>query len=160
MALPFRLRSPLLWIALGTLLGLSACEMHADDGTWSGAVSSPDTAPPGYDCTANVDITHTDSIISINTLDTYCGSDSLHWTPPPFTRDGFTLYIGNMPIGQIDAYDTVHVEIPNPYDTAQYPHHADRLDLTWVLDGPDLNFTLTEWYGTVSHTMNVTLNRR
>ena len=160
MKLPFRFRSTRTLIALTALFGLTACDIYPDSGKWGGDLTvHDDITQQSYTCSADVDISHTESVISLNSFDTYCGPDSLHWAPSALNRRGSSLYLGDQQVGEIYSDGSVHVEIDNPYFNAQYPRNADRLDLTWSRMGDDLQFTLTEWYGNEARTMESSLVR-
>jgi len=160
MQLPFRFRSTRTFIALGALLGLTACDLYPDTGKWGGDLTVNDAVlSQTYTCAADADITHTETVISLNSLDVYCGSASMHWAPSALTRRGTGLFLGDNQVGQIYGDGTVQIEIPDPYENVQYPRHPDKIDITWTRMGEDLQFTLTEWYGPNARSMEASLLR-
>ncbi|MGZ3652445.1 MAG: hypothetical protein ACXWR1_21730 [Bdellovibrionota bacterium] len=145
MKFPFRLRSPRIAISLVCLFALTACDIYPDSGKWAGDVSVHDDLwTQHYSCSLDVDITHTDEVVSLNSFDSFCGDGTLHWAPPALNRHGDSLYLGDQEVGAVEADGTIHIQFDNPYFTAQYPHQVDQVIVTWTRVGEDLVVDVTE----------------
>jgi hypothetical protein len=141
-----RLRSSRYAFGLATLLALTACELAPDSGKWGGEVTVHDaTWTERYTCSLSVDITHANEVVSLNSVDSFCGERSLHWSPGALSRHGLELWKDGQLVGAIDPDGTVHYEIKDPANTDHYPNHVDRVFVTWTRLGDSLQFRLSEW---------------
>jgi hypothetical protein len=142
-----RLRSSRIAVALACLFALTACDLYPDSGKWAGDFTVHDEAwNDRYTCSADVDITHTNDVVSLNAIDSYCGSRSLHWSPSALNRRGMSLYRDDQKVGDVYPDGTVRIELTDPYYTDHYPNRAQRIVITWTRLGDDLQFSLTEYY--------------
>jgi|GEM_PF-1671208 len=146
MRIPVRLRSSKsIAVFLLTLFALSSCDVYPESGKWSGDTSVIDErSHESYRCPLSVDLTRTSEVVMIRSLDLFCGSRSLHWSPDAYTRRGSELFKDGQKVGDVYADGTVRLELRDPYFSDRYPNRVNKLVVTWSRMGDALHFSLRE----------------
>lgn len=81
-----------------------AADLYPEAGRWAG------------------DMSVTDDRVTIQSLDFYCGSRSVRWSPGAFARSSTSLFRNGQRIGTVHADGTVKLELWDPSFHDRYPN--------------------------------------
>lgn len=162
MRIPIRLRSSKsISLFLFSLFALTSCDLYPENGKWAGDLGVTDERSNAtYRCPFEVHLTRTSESVSITSVDLYCGSRSVHWSPSAYVRSGTGLFKNGEKVGEIYPDGTVKLEIWDPSFLDHYPNRVSRLEITWSRIGDSLHFSLREHLEGNKRTMEGSLKRK
>lgn len=133
-------------VAVFLIATLQGCIYYPENRKWTGElVTYDDSWSVRFRCSVDVEIAQTEYLVSLEDLNTFCGSNSMYWSPGTFRRSGSELWRGAEQVGHAFSDGSASLRLFHPAEKFGFPHDSDRVEVSWSRSGEELNFTLKEF---------------